>query len=356
MAILHPQELFLQERYLSLEYITSLRDAWKGMIEHLEKCLDDFARNPPAYLNDRPLSERPDLVWGGRVLPNFNRTLEDLNETVLVVKKGGKTPEVYNTLDGMGGGIRSDMRGVMDYGDDWLGTENKAEHRKLLVLASNMAKNIERTANGTWTEGDLTYCYRADYNGPLNLPSQIPLYELDESVTLTGEEEQTIIGFYLPDIPQATPALLYEYVYRPYKPYHTLQANTLIALSDAPPYNFFWKKRECVPCTFTLIRKVEGKFIDVPPEGFFPKQLPEELANWAKETEQEKVTLVQANEKCPKAGYWHALAPDTTRHFEQGEVMPELKLTGFAVTFWYFECTLESKQERAALAEEDSDQ
>ncbi|KFD05910.1 ImpA family protein [Rahnella aquatilis CIP 78.65 = ATCC 33071] len=43
---------------------------------------------------------------------------------------------------------------------------------------------------------------------------------------------------------------------------------------------FHWKESQWTKTGWTLIRRVEGEFINVPQGGFFPKGSPEELYNW----------------------------------------------------------------------------
>ena len=71
-----PKEIFLLERYVSLESFGQLRDTWGQMIEHLEKCLALFEHDLPANYRSRQLPEQPDIVWGGRVLPIFRNTFQ----------------------------------------------------------------------------------------------------------------------------------------------------------------------------------------------------------------------------------------------------------------------------------------
>jgi hypothetical protein len=43
----NPQEIYLLERYPSLDYFCELRDTWADMVKHLETCLDRFMQNLP---------------------------------------------------------------------------------------------------------------------------------------------------------------------------------------------------------------------------------------------------------------------------------------------------------------------
>ncbi len=63
VTTIHPQEIYLLERYVSLEYFGELRDVWGAMIKHVETCLDQFMKNLPLDYRKRPLSDQPDVVW-----------------------------------------------------------------------------------------------------------------------------------------------------------------------------------------------------------------------------------------------------------------------------------------------------
>ena len=72
-----------------------------------------------------------------------------------------------------------------------------------------------------------------------------------------------------------------------------------------------------------------NRFIDVPPEGFFPQGMPEELYNWP-QREAQYVTDRQrmaacSGEACPHSGEWSIFVEgrQATVTLEQGEQMPE---------------------------------
>lgn len=63
-APLYPQEIYLLERYTSVEYFGSMRDAWQAMVDHVEDCLARFMAKLPADYRSRPLPLQPDIAWG----------------------------------------------------------------------------------------------------------------------------------------------------------------------------------------------------------------------------------------------------------------------------------------------------
>lgn len=53
-APLYPQEIYLLERYTSVEYFGAMRDAWQAMVDHVEDCLARFMVKLPADYRSRP--------------------------------------------------------------------------------------------------------------------------------------------------------------------------------------------------------------------------------------------------------------------------------------------------------------
>ena len=65
MAILHPQEIFMIERYTSLERLKKLHETWSEFLTKSKGYLDAYAKNPP---KDPSLMESyKDVVSIGRV-------------------------------------------------------------------------------------------------------------------------------------------------------------------------------------------------------------------------------------------------------------------------------------------------
>lgn len=75
-----PQEIFLLERYTSIEYFGKIRDTWRVMLDYTEDLLNRFMNNLPTGYRSRQLPERPDIVWGEHVLVNFRATMRILDD------------------------------------------------------------------------------------------------------------------------------------------------------------------------------------------------------------------------------------------------------------------------------------
>ena len=108
-----------------------------------------------------------------------------------------------------GGNISSDMKGLIDYPSDWMSLVAQKQYDKLKWRGAHYNNLIRRTSGGYWYDGELTYYYEESLHGPLALPMQLPLYELDSRVYLREDDPVTLAGLYLPDIPDASAQLLY---------------------------------------------------------------------------------------------------------------------------------------------------
>ena len=214
-----PQEIYLLERYTSLESLEQARDAWRAMLDHAQTLLDRFMLQlPPDYRNrplpeqpdivwgetvlpnfrntmlglenacirrangdymglyrgfgvsgdSRPLPEQPDIVWGERVLPNFRNTMGYLEDAC--IKRAQGDYEALDRVVGVSGGIR----GQGEFWSGWMNeVEPGAEHKyyDLLHRAGQLARPIDITTDGIWSPGDLTTRYHEILSTlPLNPP------------------------------------------------------------------------------------------------------------------------------------------------------------------------------------------
>ena len=312
MAQPHPQEIFLLERFSSLDYLKQLRDAWKAFVEHNERCLEEFMHHLLANLRGRHLSQQPDIVWGNRVLPNFRGALARYEEACVQLANGD--PRGY----WIGGGVRSCNKGESDYWKGWMKPKDEEIYYDRLSAAGILDCCVECTTSGTWDEGDLTYRYDPDAFGPLDLPARIPCYRLDESVQMNTGEKIPMPGIYLPEARNAAARFIYAI------PGEVEDAPEVTVWTEKDEYGDLVDD-EWQPTCWTLVRRVEGEFIDVPPEGFFP--------------ENSLVTgRCEANHHCPGAGYWWTPARENSRRqFNYGELMPDYPDSSYGATIWYWD-------------------
>lgn len=303
-----PQEIYLLERYCSLEYYGQMRDAWEAMLGHAEAMLERFMHNLPPRYRKRPLPEQPDIVWGERVLPNFRETMRLLNDGYIKLSHGD-----YGAL-GRAHGVTGDIRGqTMDYSASWMDEVEpgaEAKYYELLHKAGNYAWPIARTATGLWGSGALTTDYEAVVDQPLNSPPAWPLYRLNRNVAVksgqiadTGEiVAQT--GIYLPDVDHGFPTLLIE---------GEKARRALIDLPDG--------RSSYASTTWTLIERVaDENNTPAAPALVTPARL-----------------RVEGGQPCPQAGYWFTPAKPASRHnFHEGEIMPAFQ-TDYGSTIWQWD-------------------
>ena len=203
MAILHPQECWLLERIMSPEYYRRRFEGWQEFVELCERQVAEWSKTMPLDVRRRPLCEQIDAVWGGRVLPNIRSTLKSVQYDFIQLQQGD-----LRVLQS-GGNISSDMKGLIDYPSDWMSLVAQKQYDRLKWRGAHYNNLIRRTSGGYWYDGELTYYYEESLHGPLALPMQLPLYELDSRVYLREDDPVTLAGLYLPDIPDASAQLLY---------------------------------------------------------------------------------------------------------------------------------------------------
>ena len=116
---IRPQEIYLLERYSSVEYFNELVDAFKNMLDVAENALELFMRDLPYDYRNRHISQQPDVVWGEHVLPNFRSTMASLNYGYKRLLEGDLSALQY------AGNVVTDFRGqTTDYPADWMDEEN----------------------------------------------------------------------------------------------------------------------------------------------------------------------------------------------------------------------------------------
>jgi hypothetical protein len=194
MNKINPQEIYLLERYTSLTYFGEMRDAWEVMIKHVEACLDRFVRNLPRNYLKRPLHEKPDIVWGQRVLPNFRDTFQGLCDGYIQLSHGDT--EAFGYADGLLG----DSKGASDFWSGWMGEADEETYRNLLSAATTIAMSIMATDGAYWDAGELGERYDPEARGPLNAPVQWPQYRLVPSAQVATGAAVLQTGIYVPSL------------------------------------------------------------------------------------------------------------------------------------------------------------
>lgn len=326
MAVLHPQECYLLEKFISPEHYAATRDAIIAYINAHEAAFARYLRDMPLNNRKLPLWQQADMVWGNRVLPNIRPMKERYIQAYIL-----RTHDDIQAFN-IGHAMSNIGKGITECWDGWMTEEEIDTISELGSIATRLDRRLSATVRGTWNEGDLTYNgYGEDGYGVYSsddISPQIPRYELDPSVRIESGGNPLITGIYLPDI-EFSPARFIPANYG-----QPAGARQGISRSDYVDENgkriYSWKKSEWVKTGWTLIRRIEGKFIDVPPEGFFPEGKPEELYNWPQrekkllQAEKQRITC-WSGAPAPFDGRWASIVNGTTQYIQTrtGQVMPE---------------------------------
>ena len=276
-----PQEVYLLERFSSLDYFRPIRDNYEAAVKRAEQCLEAFVTDLPPDYRSRHLSRQPDIVWGERVLPNMRSTLRSLCEGYIMVSHG--------ELNGLGAAseVGSDRRGIVDHDWSWMDEPQVTavvpggsdKFWAYFAAADTPAIRVTSTIDRYWDQGDLAERYSERSFGPLNPPERWPRYRLNSSVQVATGEPIPRNGIYLPDI----------------------------------DWNQAGAEKQ-------FIARVPGETVP------FEEGLGQADA---------ALTRVPAGKGCPRAGYWFTPAKQgSRRHFKQGDEFPEIEGSAYGATFW----------------------
>ena len=193
-ANLDPQEIYLLQRYTSVEYFRELSDTWEALVAHLDACLGEFMRTIPPNYRRRPLPEQPDIGWGQRVLPNFRTTLQNLYS--------GKTLLSQGDFAGLRNahGPTNDFKGQLDSWSGWMSESDQTRYAELLGKAVLMASNITITEGAHWNPQALTADYQENSRGPLAPPTSWPTFQTNPRINIASGMKTVVAGIYVPNI------------------------------------------------------------------------------------------------------------------------------------------------------------
>lgn len=309
---LKTQEIFLLERYISAEYFCDLRDIWADMVKHLETCLGTFMQNLPKNYRARSLPEQPDAVWGGRVIPNFQNTLQGLNSGYILLTHGDLSGLTYSW------GPLSDFKGQMDYWSGWMLRPDENIYVELLNKAVTLAGNISVTERAGWAPFQLAEY--GDYLGPLDPPPQWPKYRIQGTISVSTGRKLEQSGIYVPDVEHSCAQFLcVSYGTAPAAKVHVgmrplLHPTTGEKYAEEPVI----EERDC---TWYLVERVRDEQYDVHIE-------PSTSAQHIR---------VPSGEVCPESGFYFTPAKiDSRRQFRKGEVMPSVD-SAYGWTIWQWD-------------------
>lgn len=324
MAILHPQECYLLEKFISPEHYAATRDAIIAYIDAHEAAFSRYLREMPLNNRKLPLWQQADMVWGNRVMPNIRPMKERYMQAyILRTHNDIKAFNIGHAMSNIGKGITECWNG-------WMTRDEIEKISDLENIAWELDSRLTTTVSGWWEEGELTYCGVPGIYTLDDIPARIPRYELDTSVRIELGEIPVITGIYLPDIDFAPARFIPADYGQPASAQHGVQRSDYVSKEGKRRYS--WKDSEWAKTGWTLIRRIEGEFIDVPPEGFFPEGKPEELYNWP---QQEQKFLKEtgmritcwSGDVSPFDGRWATIVNGTTQYANTriGQAMPEFE-------------------------------
>ena len=297
---IRPQEIYLLERYSSAEYFKELVDAFENMLNAAENALELFMQDLPYDYRNRHISQQPDVVWGEHVLPNFRSTLDALNYGYKRLLEGDLSALQY------AGNVVTDFRNQrVEYFPDWMNENNLSLFDEWQSKASRLSSNIKATVFGNWPMTFLSEGYDADYLGELNLPPSLPIYKLNQTVTVKTDVTVPQDGIYIPEIEDASAQLLL-------KGHDAIEA--LVGLDeDCPQYdheeNTTWTLVECIADDGGSSNTIQAENL----KGF-------------------------SGQTCQRTGNWWSPANQLqSRYFENGEVFPEIENNSWGETIWYLD-------------------
>jgi len=301
-----PQEIYLLERYSSLDYFGEMRDAWAKMLDAAEEALRQYMLKLPADYRSRHLSNQPDIVWGERVLPNFRSTLESLDEGYILLSHGD-----LSAL-GFGGNVQSAIKGqTSDYPADWMPKELESQFWHWQAEAGTRAFNMAHSEVAGWNPGSLSSRYESQARGPLNPPVNWPAYQLNQAIKVTTGNPVVRSGVYLPACDDSCAALLI-------KDYEAFSAT--VGFDPKTKQNV-----SEVSTTWTLVERVTASDTG-------SAMIANPIVSNAR-------LRCEAGQPCPCAGFWFTPAQaGSRRQFKAGEVMPEMG-GDYGATIWQWDQT-----------------
>lgn len=299
-----PQEIYLLERYCSVEYYAEMLNAWTKMVDVAEEALRQFSLNLPPQHRKLPLYEQYDITWGDRVLPNFRSTLASLQSGYVMLQQGD-----LSAL-GFGGNVKSAINGqTSDYPTDWMPKDLERQFWDWQLIAGHIGFNLSRTEMAGWTLNSLRNGYSEAYRGPLTPPTSWPKYRINPNVFVKTGDTVKQSGIYLPSCNDSCAAVQIE-------GYECYEAEV-----GYDPVTTHAQFR--AGTTWTLVERIADS------GGGIPGALDEVAAGIR--------VRVEAGKTCPRAGYYFTPAKtDSRRLFQQGEVMPDFQFKGWE-TIWQWD-------------------
>ncbi|MBA4055224.1 MAG: hypothetical protein C0490_10965 [Marivirga sp.] len=301
----------LLQLFSSPDYFASMRDNWQKMVEHVESCLNVYMSNLPHNYRSKPLPEQPDVVWGHRVLPNFRHTLNGLNYGFILLTHGDTSGLGYAHS------VRSDFKGQMDFWSGWMGSDNEKTYEDELYSTLLIAKNICFTESADWPE-----LSPHQYPKELEIINQYrpQFFRINREIHIKSGDKVVTSGIYIPDIDYGCPQFLGTHLKSAPLTSIIINVQELFNPETGEKYDE-QKTYKDVPCTWYLVETFEAN----PTTKHSDEKIDPQLIR------------ILGGEICPQTGfYFTPAAPDSRKHFAQGEIMPSI-FSDYGKTIWQLE-------------------
>jgi hypothetical protein len=305
-APLIAQEVYLLERYASLDYFGDMRDAFAACVKAAEDGLAAFmAKLPPDY-RKRPLWDQPDRAWGERVIPNMQWALRGLNDGYIALSRGDA-----DAL-GMAGNVMTTFASIgRDFSWEWLPQPFYDSYDRAETGARQKARNINATQQGNWQAQELSSDYQEQSRGALDSPASWPTYRLNPKVQVKTGDKVPRSGVYLPSAEHGCA----QFLIQGYKAWHVSVPNRFTTPDDHGDTE--------LTTAWTLVERVSDT------GGGDPSDADPGRAGIRLRCE--------AGQPCPREGWWFTPASvNSRRHFKAGELMPDLK-SDWGATIWQWD-------------------
>lgn len=312
---INPQEIYLLERYISLEYFGKMREVWEKMIRHVESCLQVYLSNLPARYRSMPLSEQADIVWGHRILPNFRDTLQGLYTGFIMLSHGDVSGLSYAH-----GPVNDCIGQRRDYSPDWMSVEDRDLYDNLLTEAAKMAGYITATEGAYWRP--LTLSNNPDILRELNPPPQWPVYRINQNISVRTGTKTAQSGIYVPDLADSCAEFLSTSYKQAPQAYVVVGFRDLLDPETGEKYGEepILERKDCI--WYLVERSADSNEIK---------------ASDARGVE--KLLRVPAGELCPETGFYFTPArADSRRLFQKDEMLPDFG-ADYGTTIWQWDAT-----------------
>lgn len=309
-----PQEIYLLERYTSLDYFGEMRDTWSMLVTHVENCLDSFMHNLLSNYRSRKVPEQPDVVWGELVLPNFRDTLKGLTDGFILLS--------HNDFRGFlwASGPLGDFRGQLEYWSGWMDEVQRAEYYRLLHESVRLSSNISTTAGARWLPTELSTRYDEESRGMLQQPNHWPIYRTNRSIYVASGGKVEKGGIYVADVNPSCAEFLSPELKQAPMVKVLVEVRDLIMPSNGKKYDEEVVVRD-EPCLWYLVERAG----DLDRHEVSGKPVGSDL------------NRTQGGQPCTETGYYFTPARrDSRRHFLRDELLPELS-TEYGTTIWQWD-------------------